>query len=213
MSRLPDRPDNIVVSYLPYPHSFEQCMLGFALMEGAQIGYYQGNPVKLVADCGALQPTIFPSVPRLYNKIYGTIKGKFADATGCKACLINAGLKSKTQALHANATYTHGCYDKIVFSKLQALLGGRVETMVTGSAPIDLEVLNFLKVCFCCPILEGYGLTETSGASSVTDPLDPVAGHVGGPLECVKFRLRDVPEMQYLSSDKPYPRGEVQMMG
>ena len=85
--------------------------------------------------------------------------------------------------------------------------------MVTGSAPIDLEVLNFLKICFCCPILEGYGLTETSAATSLTDPTDPVSGHVGGPLECSKFRLRDVPEMQYLASDKPYPRGEVQIKG
>lgn len=85
--------------------------------------------------------------------------------------------------------------------------------MVTGSAPIDLAVLNFLKVCFCCPIMEGYGLTETCGASSITAANDPVAGHVGGPIECVKFRLRDVPEMNYLSTDKPYPRGEIQMSG
>lgn len=71
--------------------------------------------------------------------------------------------------------------------------------MVTGSAPIDLDVLQFLKVCFCCPLLEGYGLTETSGATSVTDAKDPLAGHVGGPLEICKFRLRDVPEMNYLA--------------
>jgi len=85
--------------------------------------------------------------------------------------------------------------------------------MVTGSAPIDLDVLQFLKVCFCCPVLEGYGLTETSGATSVTDCKDPLAGHVGGPLDICKFRLRDVPEMGYLATNKPYPRGEVQMKG
>jgi len=85
--------------------------------------------------------------------------------------------------------------------------------MITGSAPIDAAVLDFLKVCFCCPMLEGYGLTETSGGSSVTHPRDPVTGHVGGPLPCIKWRLMDVPEMSYLSSDKPYPRGELQMYG
>lgn len=54
--------------------------------------------------------------------------------------------------------------------------------MISGSAPIDKQVLEFFKVCFCCPVLEGYGLTETSGGASVTWPQDPVAGHVGGPL-------------------------------
>jgi len=66
--------DNCVISYLPLPHSFEQCMLGYALISGAKIGYYQGNPLKLVEDCAALQPTVFPSVPRLYNRIYASIQ-------------------------------------------------------------------------------------------------------------------------------------------
>lgn len=81
--------------------------------------------------------------------------------------------------------------------------------MITGSAPIDPEVLKFLKICFCVPVLEGYGLTETTGGAAVTLPSDPIAGHVGAPLTAFKFRLRDVPEMEYLSSDKPYPRGEI----
>jgi len=85
--------------------------------------------------------------------------------------------------------------------------------MLTASAPIDLEVLNFLKVCFCVPVLEGYGLTETSGAASCTHADDPHSGHVGGPALCNKFRVRDVPEMNYLSSDVPYPRGELLISG
>lgn len=85
--------------------------------------------------------------------------------------------------------------------------------MVTGSAPIDSNVLNFLKICFCCPVQEGYGLTETSGATSITSARDPIAGHVGGPLENCVLRLRDVPEMNYTAEDLPYPRGEIQMKG
>jgi long-chain acyl-CoA synthetase len=85
--------------------------------------------------------------------------------------------------------------------------------MVTGSAPIDLKVLSFLKICFCCPVLEAYGLSETSGASTMTHMDDPIAGHVGGPIKITKLRLRDVPEMSYYATDKPYPRGEVQMKG
>jgi long-chain acyl-CoA synthetase len=85
--------------------------------------------------------------------------------------------------------------------------------MITASAPIDHNVLDFLQVCFCCPMLEGYGLSESSGAASFTFTEDPLSGHVGGPVKSVKFRLKDVPEMQYLSTDKPYPRGELCMQG
>ena len=85
--------------------------------------------------------------------------------------------------------------------------------MVTGSAPIDKAVLDFLKVAFCCPILEGYGLTESAAGSCITDPSDPHSGHVGGPTEYVKFRLKDLPEMDYRITDQPYPRGEVCMKG
>jgi len=123
------------------------------------------------------------------------------------------GIAAKTANLNRNATYTHGCYDNLVFKKMKALLGGRVKCMITGSAPIDLEVLNFLKVNFCVPVLEGYGLTETSGGTSITNVNDPVAGHVGGPLEMCKFRLRDVPEMNYKHTNKPYPEGELQIKG
>lgn len=85
--------------------------------------------------------------------------------------------------------------------------------MVSASAPIDKQVLDFFKVCFCCPVVEGYGLTETSGGASISWPEDPLSGHVGGPLPCCKWRVRDVPEMQYTVNDKPYPRGELQMKG
>lgn len=85
--------------------------------------------------------------------------------------------------------------------------------MITGSAPIDAAVLELLKVAFCCPFMEGYGLTETSGGSSVTFPADPVTGHVGGPLPCVKWRIKDVEAMGYTHKDKPYPRGELCMKG
>lgn len=85
--------------------------------------------------------------------------------------------------------------------------------MLTGSAPIDPSVLETLKICLCCPFIEGYGLTETSAGAALTQHIDPCTGHVGGPLPCVKWRLMDVPEMSYYSTDKPFPRGELCMFG
>lgn len=183
------------------------------MMLGMKIGYYQGNPLKIVEDCAELKPSFFPSVPRLYNRIYGLFKAGIGEATGCKKFLINSAINKKTTNLAATGALTHGCYDKLVMGKLAAKLGGKVKCMATGSAPIDKNVLDFLKICFSCPIIEGYGLTETATGGGTTDLKDKVTGHVGGPSEAVKLRLKDLPEMEYLSTDKPYPRGEICMMG
>lgn len=152
-------------------------------------------------------------MPRLYNKIYSALKNTFDSATGCKKWLIDKALAAKTQNLNETGAVTHCCWDGIVFKKAKQILGGRVRNMVSASAPIDKDVLDFLKICFCCQISEAYGLTESSGASTVTAVDDKLTGHVGGPVEAVKIRLKDLPEMRYLSTDKPYPRGEICMMG
>ena len=123
--------------------------------------------------------------------------------------LINRGLDAKISNLHEDGSVAHGFYDKLVFNKTKAIVGGRVRLMITGSAPIAQDVLDFLKVCFCCPISEGYGMTESGGGSCITYADDPNSGHVGGPLQNVKIRLRDIPEMNYYHTDKPNPRGEV----
>lgn len=188
-------------------------MFAASLVNKIATGFYQGDPLKLTEDCQVLKPAFFPSVPRLYNRIYGKITSTLEQAGSCKKWLIDKALATKQANLAATGATTHGCYDKLVFSKTAAILGGNVRKMVTGSAPIDKAVLEFLKVAFCCPVLEGYGLTESAAGSCITHPDDPLCGHVGGPTEYVKFRLKDLPEMDYRITDKPYPRGEVCMIG
>ena len=212
-NRLPTVPGETMISYLPYTHSFEQALFGFTVINALRIGFYTGDPLRLVDDVGVLAPQLFPSVPRLYNRIYSKLKGRLEGFTGCKKWLADKAVNAKTANYNANGRITHGCYDALVFKKMKALLGGRVRAMVTGSAPIDKAVIDFLKICFCCPIVEGYGLTESSAASCVMDLEDTVTGHVGGPNEALKVRLKDLPEMSYLSTDKPYPRGEICMIG
>jgi len=171
---------------------------------GNKIGFYSGDPLNLIADCALFKPTLFASVPRLFNKIYGKIQENFKNTTGCKRWLVDKACAGKIAGLAANparANYFNTCYDMLVFNKVRALLGGEVQQMMTGSAPIDVEVMNFLKIAFCAPIFEGYGLTETAGACSITSAEDPLAGHVGGTLKCTKLRLKDIPEMQYFSTD------------
>ena len=85
---------------------------------------------------------------------------------------------------------------------------------MTGSAPIEKKTLDFLKMTFCCPIIEGYGQTESSALVTATWAKDvEAAGTVGGPVPCNYLKLVDVPDMNYLSSDEPYPRGEICLKG
>ena len=84
--------------------------------------------------------------------------------------------------------------------------------MISAAAPIAPEVLTFFKLALGIHIYECYGQTETAGPATLTHPLDRSSGHVGGPIPCNKIRLRDCPELGYLSTDNP-PRGEIQLKG
>lgn len=201
------------ISYLPSAHSFEQALFGIVLCFGMRCGFFGGDPVALLKeDLPLLKPTFFPSVPRVYNKVYGILQAKVKEMTGGKAWLVNKAIATKIENYKRTGQVTHCFYDKIIMKKFKAVLGGNVRFMITGSAPISPDVLDFLKIAFCAPIIEGYGMTETC-AGSVTQFIgDKLSGHVGGPLANVKIRLRDIPEMQYLTSQNP-PKGEVCMWG
>lgn len=80
-----------------------------------------------------------------------------------------------------NGNYQHWLYDKMVFNKTKAAFGGRLRYLITGSAPLLSHIHSFMKVVAACPIFQGYGLTESTGGSFVTEANDPTTGHVGGP--------------------------------
>ena len=85
--------------------------------------------------------------------------------------------------------------------------------MATGSAPIAQEVMDFMKICFSCNVIQGYGLTESGAGVCGTFPTDiNCADHCGGSFANIKIRLRDVPEMGYLSTNNP-PSGEICLKG
>lgn len=206
------------LSYLPLAHVFERVMLSWTVIKGGTYGVFNGDVLKLKDDLAILKPTIFPSVPRLYNKFYDKIQAGLRETTGCKSTIAAKAIKTKLENEQATGTYTHCLYDKLVFKKMKAVLGGNVQYMVTASAPISPDVKQFLKVAFSCPFAEGYGQTEGIGGSFVTQPRDNVLGIVGGPLPHNEFKLIDVPEMKYLSTDKDEngllsPRGEVLVRG
>ena len=205
-------PTDCMISYLPLAHCFERVLQAAVYHVGASVGFYRGDVLTLVEDIACLKPTIFPSVPRLFNRIYAKLVQGTLKAPGVKGYLCRQGYSTKLKNLHEGKGLANFFWDKLLFGKVAAVLGGRVRVMVSGSAPISGDVLNFLRLMFSCEILEGYGQTECAAGSTITCLGDYVPSQVGVPLACNEIKLVAVPEMNYLPTDKQ-PRGEVCIRG
>lgn len=206
------------MSYMPLAHIMERTLLQVCLHFGIQIGFYAGDIRSLIEDIAKLQPTIFASVPRLFMVIYDAVKRRYDDLSSFKQSVVHKALRSKMRNYDLKGHYTSKFWDKLVFNKTRTVLGGRLRLMITGSASISPDIVKFLKVVFCCPLIEGYGHTETSATSFISKASDFLSGHFGGPLPSVEFKLVDVLEPRYLHSDvdsqrRPQPRGELCIRG
>ncbi|KAJ3357622.1 Long chain acyl-CoA synthetase 7 peroxisomal [Allomyces javanicus] len=200
--------DDVHLSYLSLAHGFELVIQQLVCLYGARAGFYSGDTRTILNDIAELKPTVFLSVPRVLQRIYDAVVAG-VKAKGAVAWWVFQTAIAQKKAAIARGRLTHPVWDKLVFASIRAKLGGRVKLMLTGSAPISNDVKDFLRCCFSCNVFEGYGQTETSAGVAVTWAGDYDAGHVGVPLACSEIKLRDIPEMDYTSNDKPYPRGEV----
>ena len=201
--------DDVLLSYLPLPHIFERMVQFGCVAGGAAIGFYQGDTLKIVEDLQALRPTIFPSVPRLLTRVHDKLLAGVQEAGGLKKALFDRAYAAKKAAL-PQGTNKSVLWDRLIFSKIAQKVGlDRVRVMITGSAPIADYVLDFLRVVFACSVLEGYGLSETSGAGTVTCDGDLSPGTVGSVLACNEIRLQDVPDMGYFRTDQVHKMGQT----
>ncbi|XP_078659799.1 long-chain-fatty-acid--CoA ligase 1-like isoform X1 [Branchiostoma floridae x Branchiostoma belcheri] len=202
--------EDVHISYLPLAHIFEKLVQCYLFCNGARIGFFQGDVRKLTDDIKELRPTIFATVPRLLNRIYDTVMTKAANAGVVKRLLLNMALKRKEAAMNRGVFNNQTMWDKLVFKPIQENLGGRVKYIVTGAAPLSPAIMMFMRSAMGCLVFEGYGQTETSGAATVTFPMDFSIGHVGIPLACLKIKLDDVPDMNYYAKDG---KGEICVKG
>ncbi|KAL4434742.1 hypothetical protein ABPG74_017162 [Tetrahymena malaccensis] len=209
---------DIHLSYLPLPHIFERFVNVSCWLVGAQVAFFSGEITKLKDDIAAAKPTILITVPRLLNRFYEAIKNNLNANQGFKKMLIDYALETKLQNLEKSGKNTHMLYDAIVFSKIRQVFGGRVRILVSGSAPISPKVMDFFRIALSCIVCEGYGQTEGTGLATVQTILDSKSGNVGGAVSGCEIKLQDVPDMEYLSTDKdengnPMPRGEICVRG
>ena len=210
--------DIVHLSYLPLAHVFERVVMLLVLNESGKYGIFGGNAIKIKEDLAILKPTVFVSVPRLFNRFYDVIMDTIRKQTDTAKFIFNRGFEVKKKNLLTTGRSTHYLFDKLIFNKMKSVLGGRVEFMITASAPISGDVITFLRICLCSSLIEAYGQTEGVGGEFITNLSDGSIGHVGGPNPCNEYKLVDVPEMKYTSQDRDekgnlVPRGEVCVRG
>ena len=198
--------------YLPLAHIMELAVEIALLSSGFTLGYggvgtLLPTSVKMLhanqkGDAQALKPDIFVAAPAVLDRVYNGASATFASKKGLVKYLIESGLESGKANFDNGGVGAGGCLPRIIFKKAVASkLGGNVKIMVTGSAPLGVEVQKFVQTVFACPVRQGYGLTETCAGTCITTQKDNSTSCVGPPQECACIRLRDWEEGNYRNSD------------
>lgn len=207
----------VYLSYLPLAHIYERVMGVVITYRGGKYAIFGGNVLDLKTDLQLLKPTVFASVPRLFNKFFEKIQDGIKKLTGIKKTIVNSGINIKLSNFRATGNIKHKMYD-IVFASFREILGGRCEVMISASAPLSKEVHEMFSILMSAPLVNAYGQTEGMGAEFITSFNERNAGVCGGPVPCIEYKLLDIPDMEYLSTDvdekgMPCPRGEILVRG
>ncbi|MFG3420681.1 AMP-dependent synthetase/ligase [Micromonospora sp. NPDC048063] len=188
------RDDDLQYLWLPLSHSFGKTLLCGVIHVGLPT-YVDGRVDKLVELLGVVKPTLMCGAPRVFEKVYNKAVTTAQDAGGAKAKIFAWGvrvgkervaLEQAGRPVPTGLRLKYAVAEKLVFSKLQARLGGRIRVLVSGAAPLSAEIATFFAAANL-PISEGYGLTETSAGNFVNPPDGLRIGTVGkalGDLEC-----------------------------
>jgi long-chain acyl-CoA synthetase len=182
--------------WLPLAHSFGKVLMSAQL----QIGFHtavDGRVPKIVPNLAELKPTFMAAAPRIFEKIYAKVASGAEQAGGAKLKIFNwaAGVAQEAARRKAAGDSLGGVFgaqyalaDRLVFSKLRNTMGGRIKYLVSGSAALNKDIGQFFYGAGL-PILEGYGLTETSAFAFVVRPTNLRIGFVGEPAPGTEFKF------------------------
>ena len=191
--------DEVTYLYLPLAHSFALLIQFGTVALGATLAYWQRDPLKIIADLAEVKPTYFPSVPRIFEKIYTAATAAAENAGGLKKAVFNWAIgvgrrmreterAGKQPGLLLRRQYEIA--DKQMLSKIRNLFGGRIKVAVSGAAPINPEILRFFDAAGVL-VVEGWGMTETSTAATAATPEDFKFGTVGRPFPGCEIKIAD----------------------
>jgi long-chain acyl-CoA synthetase len=192
------RSDDLHFLWLPMSHVFGKVLEVIMIANGTPT-VIDGAVDKIVANLGEIRPTIMAGAPRVFEKAHNTIVSTVRNEGGAKLALFQwarglglaasrARQQGKSPSLVTRAQLLLA--DRLVFAKIRGRFGGRVRAFISGSAPLSAEIAEFFDGVGM-PILEGYGLTESSAASFVNRPNSARYGTVGPPLPGTEVRLAE----------------------
>ncbi len=191
--------DELTYLYLPLAHSFALLIQFGTVALGATLAYWQRDPLKIVPDLGEVKPTYFPSVPRIFEKIYTAATAAAEKAGGMKKAVFNWAvgvgrrMRETERAGRQPGFLLRKQYeiaDRQVLSKIRNLFGGRIKVAVSGAAPINPDILRFFDAAGVL-VVEGWGMTETSTAATIATPDDFKFGTVGRPFPGCEVKIAD----------------------
>jgi long-chain acyl-CoA synthetase len=185
-------PDDLVYLFLPLAHAFALLVQFAATDLGGPIAYWEKDPQKIIPNLMEVKPTYFPSVPRIFEKIYTLATSAAPDPELLdKAIALGVQVRQMQERGDEVPADLQGHFDRAeteLYQNVRNIFGGRIRQCVTGAAPIAKEILEFFYACGV-PIFEGYGMTETSTVATVNSLEDFRFGSVGKPLPGVEVKI------------------------
>jgi long-chain acyl-CoA synthetase len=192
-------PGDSTFFFLPLAHVLARLVQFVAIDVGGTLSFYSRDPAKLLDDVTALRPTHLPSVPRLFEKIHTRAVATANDEGGIKAALFNRALATGRRARAIERAghrvgpilqARRAIGDRLVLHRVRDILGGNVRLALTGAAPISIEVLEFFDACGI-PIVEGYGMTESTAAATLNTQAHTRFGTVGRVLPGSEVKIAE----------------------
>jgi long-chain acyl-CoA synthetase len=185
--------------FLPLAHSFALLIQFLSFDLGGNIAYWERDPLKIIPNLAEVRPEYFPSVPRIFEKIYTAATSEVEKSGGLKKLIFNwaVGVGKKVRERERAGKpigwllrRQYDFADKQVLSKIRAMFGGRIKNCVTGAAPINPDILRFFDAAGGL-VLEGWGMTETSTAATVARPDAFKFGKVGRAFNGCEIKIAD----------------------
>ena len=189
--------EDVSYLYLPLAHSFALLIQLGSFDLGATIAYWERDPLKILPNLAELKPSYFPSVPRIFEKIYTAANGGMKKAGGLKKAIFDwsIGVGAKMREVERSGrkpsfllARKYAFADKKVLSKIRGLFGGNLRLAISGAAPINPQILRFFDAAGVL-VLEGWGMTETSTAATISKPDDFKVGTIGKPFPGCEVKI------------------------